>query len=68
MDMEDDPSSSVSVHPTVDPNSSNNQADGPAAAVAAAKAAATKAKRMKSLLNRNKKSVHSHQFIEYDPL
>ena len=57
--MKDEPSSSVSIHPTVGPDNSNNHDDGSAAAaVAAAKAAARKVKRMKSLLNRKKKSVH----------
>ena len=50
--MEDEPSSN-----------SNDQDDGPsAAAVAAAKAASAKAHRMRGLLNRKKKSIHSrHQ-------
>mmetsp|Transcript_9026 Transcript_9026/g.15998 ORF Transcript_9026/g.15998 Transcript_9026/m.15998 type:complete len:159 (+) Transcript_9026:498-974(+) len=60
--MEDDPSTSVSIHTTAGSDNSNIHDDcSAAAAVTAAKAAATKAQRMKNF-RKKKKSVHSrHQ-------
>ena len=60
--MEDDPSTSVSIHTTAGSDNSNIHDDcSAAAAVTAAKAAATKAQRMKNF-KKKKKSVHSrHQ-------